>query len=252
MNFGALNTFVLNGGVPDPVVRTGANGQAFAIGSVQLRVFVFTALVSSQQALHSGALARVFASLGVDAVVSAVQTAAAYRVVKRFVVSAYARANATTVSQFVRIHVVAYASASAVIELGSLALAGVSGVVAATSTYVSRLMSKAAVSSVAKAASTPLLRVFGRAYYAPQIASSVSAVSDLAAGVLVKTCVSGSASAGVEASVGVVSTMPVSASAYAVCTVDFESYKRAPWDEYAPQDRSFKVNPTGFVFKVLS
>lgn len=45
---------------------------------------------------------------------------------------------------------------------------------------------------------------------------------------------------------------PVSATALADGLIDFNVIKRIPWDENAPEERTFKVNPETFVFTVVA
>lgn len=254
MNGGALNAFTLNGSVIDPVVRTTVQANAFALPVSTPRVFAYLKASASPTADVSGAVGRVYAGLsGLSSTAVAEVSGALHRVNARLSVAVQAAADINLRIIFVRAIANLVAAAQATVSPRVFVRSKVGLEAEAGATTVVRPRFKAAVSALGRAAIDYIVTVRPRGYYRVPLNLIGRAATDVFARVAVRFRATPVATADVDVSPRYLVRSPVSSQASADAVFDdLTVIRRIPWDEPAPDERTFRVNPETFVFTVVA
>lgn len=252
MNGGSLNSFTLNGAVIDPVVRTRVDGFAYAVGVSTPRVLAYAAVSAIARASVPGAIAKVRARNRVQAEARAQASGIIYRVRARLIASVQALANVEATLGAIRGIVVLSAQAVASVLPKVLQRSQVASVASVSATLVARSGIRGLIQALPSALTslrvTVWPRVFHRVPTSAQASANVSALAKLVG----RLRLQGSATADLAVGSRLLIRTPVNAQALVAGVIDFNVIKRIPWDEPAPDERTFKVNPETFVFYVVA
>lgn len=250
MNRGQLNGFALNGQVADPVVRVRVSAKGFAVGRAQGRVLAYAVVAAKARAQQSGAIGRVEANLSVEA---------------------RARAAALGILGKVDIHGVLQATGRAIIKVTLPPVYGrVRSKPKAQIDVAAHAMVRSSLVSSGKAKASATARLLRRGPVSAKPATSVHAdgqiyirrwlrspaISNGVAFIVSNSRVEARLASLTQAkAVAVVNAhamrrSPIGAQGVAVIEIDFEIHKRLPFDEQAPEYRTFIVPAGQFSFTV--
>jgi len=252
MNSGALNAYALNGSVLDPVVRTRVDGFAYAVASTKPRVLAYERVAVLARAALDSVAAKVFTRTPVSVYAEATVSGVLGRVWAKLVASVTGSASINTSLYQIRCIVSPVVSAVVSTLPKVFARNRVQSSALASVSVVGGTAYRAILSRVARAVVSATGKVYQRRY----LRSSVGAVSVANVVALSKTfarlVVFHSAPVLITHVARAIVRAPTHAESKADVVVDFSVAKQIPWDEPAPDERTFKVNPETFVFMVVS
>lgn len=244
MNRGALNGFALNGRASDPVVRIRVDAKGYARVRAGGRVLAYAVVHSAPAAALTGPLGRVHAKLSADSVARAAVEGVLGRVHVRSLLAATGRAIVKVTLPPVRGRVAAQARASATVTAHVQARIGVDATARASFKPQARLLRRGPVQSTPTARGTADGRIYVRRWLRSPVDGKGQAFVVTQGRVEARLAALVQAKAAITAHGQRLVRAPLQAQGVAFIEIDPAVHKRLPFDEQAPESRTFLV-PAG-------
>ena len=250
MNRGQLNGFVINGQIADPVVRVRVDAKGYARGRAQGRVLAYGVVAATGCAHQAGILGRVEAQLSVQAMARA----AVSGVLGRLDVHALLQSTGRAIIEVTLPPVHGRAKSKAVAKIGLKAHAEVRGTVSTTGKAkgqaAGRLLRRAPIAAKPRAKVNANGVVYARRWLRSPVQSNTQAFIVSRSRIDARLATITKAKAYVVAKGHAMRRSPTAAHAIALIDIDFAVHKRLPFDEQAPEYRTFIVPAGQFIFTV--
>ncbi|MFG0641922.1 hypothetical protein, partial [Delftia sp. WSY_22] len=244
MNRGALNGFALNGRASDPVVRIRVDAKGYARVRVGGRVLAYAVVRSAPAAALTGPLGRVHAKLSADSVARAAVEGVLGRVHVRSLLAATGRAIIKVTLPPVRGRVAVQARASATVNAHVQARIGVDATARASFKPQAILLRRSPVQSTPTARGTADGRIYVRRWLRSPVDGKGQAFVVTQGRVEARLAALVQAKAAITARGQRLVRAPLQAQGVAFIDIDPAVHKRLPFDEQAPESRTFLV-PAG-------
>ncbi|MDR6729335.1 phage fiber-tail adaptor protein [Delftia lacustris] len=244
MNRGALNGFALNGRSADPVVRIRVDVKGYARVRAGGRVLAYAVVQSAPAAALTGPLGRVHAKLSADALARAAVEGALGRIHIRSLLAATGRAIIKVTLPPVRGRVAATARASAAVTAHVLARNAVATMARADFAPQVHLLRRGPVQSSPEARGAADGRIYVRRWLRSPVDGKGQAFIVSQGRVEARLSALIQARAAITARGQRLARAPLQAQGVAFIEIDPAIHKRLPFDEQAPESRTFLV-PAG-------
>lgn len=254
MNNGSLNTYVLNGEYISPLVRVRVEAHAYALIATRSRAMVYGQVSAAASAVVSGAVGRAIARSPVQTAAQALVGGPLYHVDGRLIVSTQGAAQVAY--KLFPIRMVVNATASAVATLGPRVLARtnvVSQAVVQVTLGLYMVRARSPLTARAEAEIDAAGVIFPRRNITSPTLVSGTADLTLVPRVLRRAPVTVRPDLITSGAVGRVGIRaPSQATGQANVVISFDVVKQIPWDESAPEERQFLINPEPKTFYVVA
>lgn len=244
MNRGALNGFALNGRSADPVVRIRVDAKGYARVRVGGRVLAYAVVHSAPAAALSGPLGRVHAKLSADSVARAAVEGVLGRIHVRSLLAATGRAVLKVTLPPVYGRVVAKATARATVNAHVLARSPVAAVTQAQFAPQTHLLRRGPVQSAPAARGNADGQIYVRRWLRSPVDGKGQAFIVTQGRVEARLAVLAQGLARGAVDPHRLVRAPLAAQGVAFIDIDPAVHRRLPFDEAAPESRTFLV-PAG-------
>lgn len=241
MNRGQINGFALNGSSGDPVVRVRVDAKGYARVRARGRVLAYAVVQATPAAVMDGKLGRVEANLSANSLARAAIEGALGRVNVRSLLAATGRVVVEVKLPPIRLRVNAKARASIGLTAHALVRSGVAATGQAKFTPKARRLRRAPVQSNPKASGVANGTVYVRRWLRTPVDSRGQAYIVTAGHVEARLATLLQARADGEVDFHVQARAPVVVNGIAFIEIDPSIHKRLPFDEPAPESRTFRV-----------
>ncbi len=244
MNRGPINGFAFNGRASDPVVRIRVDAKGYAMVRAGGRVLAYAVVHSAPAAALDGPLGRVQAKLSAGAVARAAVAGALGRINVRSLLAATGRAVIKVTLPPVRGRVAAKAQASAIVTAHVLARNAVASTGRADLKTRARLLRRGPVQSTPTASSSADGRIYVRRWLRTPVDAKAQVFIVNRSHVEARLAALVQAQAVVTPGNHRLVRAPLQGRGVAFIEIDPAIHKRLPFDEQAPESRTFLV-PAG-------
>lgn len=241
MNRGQLNGFALNGQVADPVVRVRVDAKGYAVGRAQGRVLAYAVVASKPCAHQAGIGGRVEAHMSVEAMARAAVAGILGKVEIHGLLAATGRAIISVTLPPVYGRVRSKAKARGTVSGRVRVRSPLQSVAQVVEGVTPRLMRRAPVRSKPKAAIAADGQIYIRRWLRAPVHGNAVAYIVSTSRIEARLAALTKARALVAANGHTMRRAPVSGQGIALIEIDAEIHKRLPFDEPAPDSRTFRV-----------
>ena len=241
MNRGMLNGYAINGSASDPVVRVRVDAKGYARVRARGRVLAYAVVATRPSAVLDGKLGRVEANLSGNALARAAIEGALGRVDVHGLLAATGRAVITVTLPPVRNRVVSKARASIGLTAHAEVRAGAAATGRAKFTPKTRRIRRSPVKSKPAAQGRANGTVYVRRWLRSPVDSRAQMYIVTAGHVEARLALLLQAVADGQAGFHVDARAPLTVNGTAFIEIDPSIHKRLPFDEPAPESRTFRV-----------